>query len=107
MGEKKYIDADYLLEELSFYADRPTKSAMKMIKDIAQHPADVIERKRGKWIYSDNGDIIYDSYYCSCCHQYITVDAERKCDIGFIIDDFNYCQNCGAEMGGEKDAETN
>jgi hypothetical protein len=26
---------------------------------------------------------------------YITVDAERICDIGFIIDDFKYCLNCG------------
>ena len=56
------------------------------------------ERKKGKWIYSDDDEPLYDSYFCSCCHRYITVDAERKCDIGFIIDDFDFCPHCGAEM---------
>lgn len=44
----RYIDADYLLKEISFYADRPTKSAMKMIKAIALHPADVVDVVRCK-----------------------------------------------------------
>jgi hypothetical protein len=48
-----------------------------------------------KWIYIDDGDTLYNTYKCSCCGTYITVDAERICDIGFIIDDFKYCLNCG------------
>ena len=65
------------------------------IRDL---PSAEPERKKGKWIYSDDDDPLYDSYFCSCCHRYITVDAERKCDIGFIIDDFDFCPHCGAEM---------
>ena len=59
------------------------------------------ERKKGKWIYSDDDDPLYDSYFCSCCHRYITVDAERKCDIGFIIDDFDFCPYCGSYNKGD------
>ena len=46
---KIYIDANYLLKELSFYADRPTKSAMQTIKGLALKPnPDVVEVVRCK-----------------------------------------------------------
>lgn len=87
----RYIDADYLLREISFYADRPTKSAMKTIKEIARHPADVVERKKGKWI---------DGLCCSECGWV------NEAESGFIREakGFNFCPNCGAEM--EKADET-
>lgn len=44
-----YIDANYLLKEISFYADRPTKFAMETIKGLALMPnPDVIEVVRCK-----------------------------------------------------------
>lgn len=98
---RRLIDADALMQYCS-----NTKSKTISNNDIARFPT-VEERKKGKWIYSDDDGVIYDSYYCSCCHQYITVDAERKCDIGFIIDDFDFCLSCGADMRGEQDAEAN
>ena len=46
---KIYIDANYLLKELSFYADRPTKVAMQTIKGLALKPnPDVVEVVRCK-----------------------------------------------------------
>jgi len=75
------------------YGYMDTKSIVDLLNDLPS-----AERKKGKWIYSDDDEPLYDSYFCSCCHRYITVDAERKCDIGFIIDDFDFCPHCGAEM---------
>lgn len=59
--------------------------------------ADIVQ-KEGYWIYLDNDELRYDSYRCSSCNRSITVDAERKDDIGFIIEDMKYCPNCGARM---------
>ena len=88
----RYIDVDELLREISFYADRPTKSAMKTIKDLAQHPADVVERKKGKWIDR--------STYCVCN---LCGHAEQQFNgiAGFFKPvplHTPFCATCGAEM---------
>lgn len=88
----RYIDADYLLREISFYADRPTKAAMKTIKEIALHPANVVERKRGKWEVCGTFD---DFLKCTCC-------GYKK---PWNEDIFNFCPDCGADMREKTDAE--
>ena len=57
-------------------------------------------RPTGRWRCDDDDSLIYDTYTCSECKKQITVDAKRECDIGFIIDDFKFCPNCGAIMQG-------
>jgi len=44
----RYIDADELLKEMRHYACRPTKSALYLIEERAEHPADVVEVVRCK-----------------------------------------------------------
>lgn len=57
--------------------------------------ADVVERKRGKWIKADDG--FDESWVCSeCMEEYVSVDAD-------FIDYAHYCPNCGAQMeSGDK-----
>lgn len=61
------------------------------------------ERKIGKWIYIDDDNLLYDSYWCSECKKTITVDSERRDDIGITIEDLAFCPNCGARMVQEED----
>ena len=49
--------------------------------------ADVVERKRGEWIW----DSRFSDYTCSECHNW---DLKTP----------NFCSNCGADMRGEKNA---
>ena len=57
---------------------------------------DVVERKRGEWIGEAdgyyNGELIYDTWYCSNC-DYCIEDEETPT--------FNFCPNCGADMRKE------
>ena len=61
------------------------------------------ERKKGEWFAFDDDNWLYDTYRCSNCRKTITVDSERRDDIGFTIEDMNYCPYCGADMRGEDD----
>lgn len=60
------------------------------VSDIAEIPsADVVERKRGKWI--DPADLI--CYKCTACGDYANQ--------GYGLDEpifWDYCPNCGADM---------
>ena len=56
------------------------------------------EQKTGKWIYLDSESEIYDDIKCPFCMRTFTVDAERKCDIGFVASDLKYCPHCGEKM---------
>ena len=85
----RYIDADELLREISFYADRPTKSAMKTIREIARHPANVVEQKKAEWEICGSFD---DLLRCSNCRFIMPMIAER----------FNFCPDCGADMRKDK-----
>lgn len=53
---------------------------------------------KGKWNYIkfrvSDGDFTR-GVECSCC-KYVTV-----------VDDFNYCPNCGADMRGEENEDSN
>ena len=53
------------------------------------------ERKRGKWIYSED-EYGVDGYHCDKCGFFVPWDYVHK----FInyIEDYNYCPNCGADM---------
>lgn len=62
-----------------------------------------VQERKGRWIGKDSDSEMYDSYWCDQCHHEITVDAKRFCDIGFVIEDFKFCPNCGANMRGEQD----
>lgn len=66
-----------------------------IISDIEDAPtADIVERKKGKWIHKNDKDYAGGGYEkCSCC-------GFRYCDWIFI-EDAKYCPNCGADMRGE------
>ncbi len=61
-------------------------------------PADVEPVAYGRWVYVDDDDMCYNTYYCSECRNRITVDSHRRDDIGFTIDDMKRCNKCGARM---------
>ena len=65
---------------------------------LAFTPADVEPVAYGRWVYVDDDDMRYDTYYCSECRNRITVDSHRRDDIGFTIDDMKRCNKCGARM---------
>lgn len=66
-------------------------------------PADVEPVVYGRWVYVDDDDMRYDTYYCSECRNRITVDSHRRDDIGFTIDDMERCNKCGAIMDTQEE----
>lgn len=63
---------------------------------IADIPAaDVVERKRGKWIYQFHEDEV--GVTCSECGMYEESFAKWIYDDGYRVV-YNYCPYCGAEM---------
>ena len=69
--------------------------------DIEAIPAtDVVERKRGKWIYQFHEDEV--GVTCSECEGYAESFARWIYDEGYRID-YNFCPNCGAEMESADD----
>lgn len=104
---KRYIDTDELKEwvENWLYKDRyyhngrvsrtiPTTELYDILKQIPT--ADVVERKRGKWIKSNESAL--RPYMCSECGALFDVDTV----LGKLS--WQYCPACGAEMKGEDDA---
>ena len=65
------------------------------------------ERKKGKWIHGRElsremiGDavmaIFYEGWECSECHCLVSEEREPL---------WKYCPNCGADMRGEQDEQT-
>lgn len=53
--------------------------------------ADVVERKKGKWIKLYAGN-----YKCSVCGDWWGNDDNE------MVEDFKYCPNCGTDMRGEE-----
>lgn len=99
-----YIRREDAIEEIrkaenhafnSFY--KGLVKAHKIVADLP--PADVEPVAYGRWVYVDDDDMRYDTYYCSECRNRITVDSHRRDDIGFTIDDMKRCNKCGARMG--------
>lgn len=64
---------------------------LNMVKEL---PSETPTRKKGKWIETSltpiSGGDFNRGFKCSCC-DYVTV-----------VDDFNYCPNCGAKMEVEE-----
>lgn len=96
----RYIDADLLKEQMYHEAFEKTTDMQRwdsgcwiryhMFEDTIESipTADVVERKKGRWIAVKigNGDT---RYTCSEC------GASYECDSRDTWD-FNYCPNCGA-----------
>lgn len=62
---------------------------LSIIKNIPS--ADVVERKRGEWIYID--DWIYVAYKCSSCgEEFVLIEGTP------LDNKYHFCPNCGADM---------
>ena len=90
-----YIDKEKFRMHIIRYNHNPLKVILtdeekekfiRMLDEVP--PADVVERKKGKWI---------DDCSCSICH-WIHED-----DKGFaLLIDYHFCPNCGAKMDGKE-----
>ena len=61
--------------------------------------ADVVERKRGKWIIGENEN----EGWCKCSVCGYTNSTCEVYSIGFGA--YNFCPNCGSDMRERKDNE--
>lgn len=61
---------------------------------IADAPTIELERKKGKWIQGTNHGLGVYNYTCSECSHTIVTD-----------DTYNFCPNCGCQMGSEEAEE--
>lgn len=94
----RYIDADKLID----LATHEGAYGYVDVHDILNIPtADVVERKRGKWIRITQG-AIPEQYICPFCHR--TVESYGVEELLSIR--YPYC-HCGADMREEKTNETN
>ena len=83
----RYIDADELIQ----LGLQDGAYEYVSVQEIADFPtADVVEVVHGEWIPIDVGDCCYR---CSVCN--FVRDA-------YLLEEDNYCPNCGARMDGEK-----
>lgn len=85
----RHIDADRLKKNFEWWEGEAKAKEFKEIFDEiidAQPTADVVERKRGKWIE-------YVNSHCECpfCHKEWSFFEN-------MTEWFNFCPNCGAEM---------
>ena len=59
--------------------------------------------KTGHWITQWNGVHQKEYYYCSECREEFSYDGET----GIKMNDYDFCPNCGADMRGDKNADSN
>lgn len=122
----KYIDSDaFLSQERAWYCDncdRRKNSKGKTVYEIGDAPCracdigdildlledypsdDVVERKRGKWIYDTLGEMNMPIVKCSECE--LTEPWFDDEGMGFTLHGqkyANFCPNCGADMRGDND----
>jgi len=89
----RYIDADALKQGVGSYS--PVKYTYEYglvitVEDIDSAPtADVVERKKGKWLYLDG----LDAFECSVCGRQMVRNI------------FCYCPWCGSDMRKETEDE--
>lgn len=76
----KDFDTDKL-----YHGNHYLKIACDVVRSIP--PADVVERKKGKWESYCLSDLTY-KYRCSLCKRYHRAR-------------YDFCPSCGAEMDGE------
>ena len=83
-GEKM---SEYIKREDAINAVKMLYGGFGAIANINAIPsADVVERKRGKWIGGNGVDYVR----CGCCHKdYDWVSQAQY---------YNFCPNCGADM---------
>ena len=98
----RYIDTDYLDElitQLNNEGRGITRNEYKMIDSILfEFPtADVVERKKGKWIRRSD---IPNAYTCSNCYQVIYA-KNRK----YLAEYHAFCGKCGLDMREETEDE--
>ena len=88
----RYINADEFEKQITdryFYID-----ALPILDRTPT--ADVVERKRGRWMFSsDDAEGV-----CSVCQYKI---YGRPYQGHYLIIPYNYCPNCGAYMKGGSD----
>ena len=60
--------------------------------------ADVVERKRGKWIDRDDVHYGWNTWQCSVCGDEFILEEGTP-----DVNGYNFCPNCGADMRGEDD----
>lgn len=85
----KREDAIKRIVELTNWRSPAIEAVIKTVPD-----ADVVERKRGKWIERPRDDYqTFDECVCSKCGvvEYFNIGWKR----------FNFCPNCGAAMREE------
>ena len=80
------------MAEIDFYMHiYGTKDAIN-VEELSS--ADIVERKRGKWMPiidgNEYGDVFQSGCYCSECGE------DLQCEP-------NFCPNCGADMRGGED----
>ena len=99
MAEKKYIDADYLME--GCVSNDPVVIAVKCAP-----AADVQEVKHGKWEQQTEplGWEDVDCAVCSVCGESVIL-TDSDMDIDDIRNWWNYCPCCGAKMDGKENGE--
>ena len=97
----RYIDADWIAQRLDGWQDQLAKTygendeyvlcLGEVLMKIDDAPtADVVERRKGKWLYLDG----LDAFECSVCGRQMVRNI------------FDYCPWCGAEMRERREEET-
>lgn len=92
----RYIDADKLIAEQTFFAkdDEGFDMSVILVSDIKRAPtADVAEVKRSKWILHNDG-----SGTCKQC-------GFTQKNVWDYDNWQNFCGHCGAKMDGKGDSE--
>ena len=88
----RYIDADALIAEMHNVILEDGEDRRTFYEVIERQPtADVVERKRGEWIFNPSDAIKFMSIKPKC----------SECGFG-SADCGNYCSNCGADMRKEE-----
>ena len=96
----RYIDADALWMDIIHNMDY-CDDVLEYIE--AQPTADVVERKRGKWIIKDNPGTGWYRVTCSECGEDVTSVIPV---IGFFPNAkpiWNFCPDCGSDNREETD----
>ena len=90
MAERRFIDANNLIEEIREERCYNCRNFKDMIEDMPA--ADVAPVRHGRWEEASDGDGIV----CPFCRT-------DFCTIIYDTEYFNYCPNCGAKMDEKED----
>ena len=94
----KYIkESDLFKRMLNVEFKHDYDSCIKFCQSLPT--ADVVEVRHGRWVkelWSSKGGAYYNAYRCSECNA-----AYMEIEYGY-----NYCPNCGADMRGDEDDDT-